>query len=109
MTVAVCKVTGQDLTEVSETLAEAFFTDPVFSWWIPEDHRRKEILPAFFGVMGEVTLPGEEVYRSTDGVGAAMWMPPGGQPTEEEMAELAPRLGDTTADARLPRSQQRTQ
>ena len=32
VTVAVCKVTGQDLTEVSETLAEAFFADPIFSW-----------------------------------------------------------------------------
>lgn len=98
MTVAVCAATDRDLTEVSETLAEAFFADPVFSWWIPEGHRRKEILPAFFGIMGEFTLPGEEVYRSTDGVGAALWIPPGGQPTEEEMAELAPRLGDATAE-----------
>ncbi|HKR49988.1 MAG TPA: hypothetical protein VJT72_10480 [Pseudonocardiaceae bacterium] len=67
MTVAVCAATGRDLTEVSETRAEAFFADPVSSWWIPEGHRRKEILPAFFGIMGEVTLPGEEVYRSTEG------------------------------------------
>ncbi len=98
MTVAICAATGQDLTEVSETLAEAFFADPFSLWWMPEDHRRKKILQAFFGVMGEAALPGGQVYRSTEGAGAAIWMPPGGQPTEEAMAELAPRLGDATAE-----------
>jgi GNAT superfamily N-acetyltransferase len=38
------------------------------------------------------------VYRSADGVGAAVWTPPGGQPTEEEMAELAPLLAEATAE-----------
>ncbi|MGH9022623.1 MAG: GNAT family N-acetyltransferase [Acidimicrobiia bacterium] len=98
MSISVCKATGVDLAEVSETLAQAFFEDPVISWWIPEDHRRKAILPEFFRVVGETTLPKEELYRSADGAGAAIWMPPGGQPSEEEMSELAPRLGEATAE-----------
>jgi GNAT superfamily N-acetyltransferase len=98
VTISVCRATTRDLPELSVTLAEAFFTDPIFSWWIPEEHRRKEILPDFFRVIGEATLAGEQVYRSADGAGAAVWMPPGGQPTEEETVELAPRLGAATGE-----------
>lgn len=98
MTISVGKATTRDLPELSETLAGAFFTDPIFSWWIPEEHRRKEILPEFFRIIAEVSLPGEEVHRSEEGVGAAVWLPPGGQPTDEEMAELAPALADATGE-----------
>jgi GNAT superfamily N-acetyltransferase len=90
--VQVRKATDQDLQDLSQTLAEAFFTDPVFQWWIPKDDRRKEILPVFFRVIAEATLPGEELYTTEDAVGAAVWMPPGGQFSEDEMADLAPKL-----------------
>lgn len=98
MTVVIRKATGQDIAEVPDILAEAFFTDPFTLWWIPEDHRRTQLLPAFFRVVGESALLGQEVYRSTDGVGVAVGMPPGGQPTEEEMVGLAPRIGDAMAE-----------
>jgi GNAT superfamily N-acetyltransferase len=98
VTISVCKATTRDLPELSETLSEAFFNDPIFSWWIPEDQRRKEILPDFFRVIGEACLAGDEVYRSADGAAAAVWTPPGGQPTEEEMAELAPHLAEATGE-----------
>ena len=98
MTISVCKATTRDLPELSETLAEAFFCDPIFSWWIREEHRRKEVLPEFFRIIGEASLAGEQVYRSADGVAAAVWTPPGAQPTEEEMAELAPQLATATGE-----------
>jgi hypothetical protein len=55
--VPVRKATETDLPSLSQTLAEAFFTDPVFQWWIPDGNRRKQILPNFFGVVAEATLP----------------------------------------------------
>jgi GNAT superfamily N-acetyltransferase len=96
--ISVFKAGGGDVAEVTETLAQAFFTDPIFMWWIPEESRRKEILPAFFQVIIEASLAGEEVYRTAEGVAAAVWTPPGGQPTEEEMAELVPLLAEATAE-----------
>jgi ribosomal protein S18 acetylase RimI-like enzyme len=98
VTISVSKATTGDLPELSETLAQAFFTDPIFSWWIPEDQRRKEILPEFFRIVAEANLAGEAVYRSGDGVAAAVWTPPGGQPSDEEMAELVPPLAAATAE-----------
>ncbi|HEV3362906.1 MAG TPA: GNAT family N-acetyltransferase [Acidimicrobiia bacterium] len=98
VTISVCKATTRDIPELSETLAGAFFTDPLFSWWIPEDHRRKEILPELFRVISEARLAGDEVYRSADGVAAAVWTPPGALPTEEETAELAPLLAEATGE-----------
>lgn len=98
MTVSVCKATIRDLPELSETLAEAFFADPIFSRWIPGDHRRKEVLPDLFRVITEASLAGDEVYRSEEGVAAAVWTPPGAQPTEEQMVELAPLLAEATGE-----------
>jgi len=98
VTISVGKATSRDLPELSQTLAEAFFGDPIFTWWVPEDHRRKEILPDFFRVLAEASLPGNEVYRADDGVGAAVWTPPGMQPTEEETAALVPLLAEATGE-----------
>lgn len=88
--------TETDLPSVSQTLAEAFFTDPVFVWWIPDPDRRKQTLPAFFRVMAEAALPGQELYTTDDAVGAAVWMPPGGQVSEDDMADVGPKLQRAT-------------
>jgi GNAT superfamily N-acetyltransferase len=96
--VSVRKATETDLPTFSQTLAEAFFTDPVFEWWIPDQGRRKQILPAFFGVVAEATLPGEELYTTDEVLGAAVWMPPGGQFSEDDMADLGPKLERATEE-----------
>ncbi len=86
------KACGTDVPEVAQTLAEAFFTDPMFAWWMPSEARRKEILPAFFALAVSAFLTADEVYRDSDGVAAAVWTPPGGRPSEEDMAALAPAM-----------------
>jgi ribosomal protein S18 acetylase RimI-like enzyme len=98
MTISVCKAATPDVPEVAQTLGEAFFADPIFTWWIPEDQRRKEILPELFHIIVDACLAGGQVYRSADGVGASVWTPPGGQPTEEEMTELAPLFAEATGE-----------
>jgi len=92
------KVTDADLPALSGTLAAAFFDDPVFRWWIPEDTRRAEILPPFFRLVAEVNLPHGELYGAAENLAGAVWIPPGKQPTEEEMTELVPRFAHTTGD-----------
>jgi GNAT superfamily N-acetyltransferase len=92
------KATKDDLPDLAQTLAEAFFTDPVFEWWIPDLDRRREILPGFFEVINEATISGDELYVTDDAVGGAVWLPPGGQPSEEDMAALAPLLEQATEE-----------
>jgi GNAT superfamily N-acetyltransferase len=96
--VPVRKATGTDLASLSQTLAEAFFSDPVFQWWIPDGNRREHILPEFFGAVAEATFPAEELYTTDDGVGAAVWLPPGGQLVEDDMVALAPELERATEE-----------
>jgi GNAT superfamily N-acetyltransferase len=92
------KATEKDLPNLAQTLAEAFFTDPLIEWWIPDVDRRRQILPAFFGIITEATLPGDELYTADDAVGGAVWLPPGGQPSEDDMARLAPKLERATEE-----------
>jgi ribosomal protein S18 acetylase RimI-like enzyme len=81
------KIREVDGPEVVETFAQSFFDDPLMRWWISEEARRKEILPNFFGLMVGAFAPAEQIY-SADGVAAALWVPPGTGPTEEENAQL---------------------
>lgn len=83
------KAAAADLPSVVDTLAAAFFTDPVFTWWIPDPDRRRELLPAFFDVAVDVNHPHGELY-TTDGApaAAAVWVPPGAQPAGDEAEEM---------------------
>jgi hypothetical protein len=92
------KATEEDLPNLAQTLAEAFFTDPLTEWLIPDADRRRQILPAFFGVIIEATLPGDELYTTDDAVGGAVWLPPGGQASDDDMADLAPKLERATEE-----------
>lgn len=71
-------------------LADAFYDDPVMTWWIDDD--RAAVLPRFFDVLlRELFLPKGEVYITDDAAGGALWGVPGRWPIEDErQAELAP-------------------
>ena len=76
------KATGQDRAAVVETLTTAFFDDPVMSWWVLDPARRSEILRAFFEIIVDVNHPHDELYTtSTVPAAAAVWVPPGCQPS----------------------------
>ena len=65
-----------DRTRVAAIVAAAFFDDPVTQWLLPDiDRRRELVLPAFELFVGQY-LPHRETYTTTDGAGAAVWLPP---------------------------------
>lgn len=81
------KAGPQDLPGLSQTLAAAFFEDPVFSWWISDEEGRRQILPAFFKTVAEANLPHGETYTDEHGVGGAVWVPPGAGDDDEQLME----------------------
>jgi ribosomal protein S18 acetylase RimI-like enzyme len=88
------KVTSADLPELAETLTGAFFEDPVFTWWIPDAARRREILPQFFHVVAEGNLALDEIYATDDLVSGAIWNPPDAEDDEEAIPALAEVAGE---------------
>jgi GNAT superfamily N-acetyltransferase len=103
-TAAARKATHADLTHVTDTLALAFYDDPVLMWIVEDGSRRKQLLPAFFGAVAASYLAHDETYATDDGVCAAVWAPPGAEDDEdlpaalgESMEECAPRLSEVLA------------
>ncbi|HUA75063.1 MAG TPA: GNAT family N-acetyltransferase [Solirubrobacteraceae bacterium] len=63
---------------MAESLARAFFDDPVFSWVLREDLRRMKILRNGFELfLRRVWLGHGHTYTTASTVGAAVWDPPG--------------------------------
>jgi len=63
----------QDAAMVGEILADAFSADPVGRWISPDPGYPRWCWP----VIVPSLLPHDEVYIAGDGLGAAMWVPPG--------------------------------
>lgn len=86
--------TSADVPALSNVLAEAFFSDPVFMWCYPNRARRRAILPRFFELVVNANLGHGEIY-TTDGVNAgAVWLPPNAADDEE----LATALGEASGE-----------
>lgn len=63
---------------ISQSLADAFFDDPVMSWILADDGSRRRRLAQMFAVlMRGHYLPLGTVWTTTDTAGAALWAPPG--------------------------------
>jgi ribosomal protein S18 acetylase RimI-like enzyme len=58
---------------VAEILADAFNEDPVMTWICPDPEYPKWAWPLALPFF----LPHNEVYVTEDGLGAALWLPPG--------------------------------
>lgn len=70
--------TPADLPALAETLADAFWNDPVMSWILREEPSRARRLARLFGVqLRGHYLPLGTVWTTPDRAGAAMWAPPG--------------------------------
>jgi ribosomal protein S18 acetylase RimI-like enzyme len=99
--VEVVRLERARLGEASDVLARAFHDDPAWTWLIPDDERRRRLLPWLFHIGFEVT---EADVWTTPGLvrGAARWLPPG-QPAMRVAATLRAlvttpfRLGAATA------------
>ncbi|HVT63557.1 MAG TPA: GNAT family N-acetyltransferase [Mycobacteriales bacterium] len=73
------RATAADADLLGDVLADAFADDPVISWLIPPGvDNRGDRLKAFFTAMSRMYLRFDKpCYIAGDGLGAALWGPPG--------------------------------
>jgi len=69
--------TTADVAPLADALAEAFASDPVWRWLVPDDRRWARRAGAVFAYEVEARLAQGHVYTSDDRAGAALWTPPG--------------------------------
>ncbi len=69
-----------DVPILSWVLARAFHDDPVLSWLITDPIERRARLPLLFAAYAEAFLDHEQTYLAGEGLGAALWAPPGADP-----------------------------
>lgn len=76
--------TSGEATRLATALAAAFYDDPLFRWFSPDDRRRGMMLPSFFEVFGEAFATHGEAYTDDDVAGAALWAAPHTDPLSAE-------------------------
>ena len=91
------KATQESLPTVAETLALAFHDDPLVTWCIPDESRRRQIMPSFFAAVAESCLSYDEIYDLEEGLSAAVWVPPGA-PEDEQLGERLGEISEEYAD-----------
>jgi GNAT superfamily N-acetyltransferase len=71
------RMTGAEIGPVARALAEAFYEDPHFRWFVRDDSRRMTSLERGFSTfIRHIWLPQDEGYTHERLIGAALWMPP---------------------------------
>jgi GNAT superfamily N-acetyltransferase len=73
-----------DAKRLAASLALAFYDDPVFRWFSPDDRRREGMLPHFFDVFVEAYLSHGETYTDDAAAGTALWAAPSTDPLSGE-------------------------
>jgi ribosomal protein S18 acetylase RimI-like enzyme len=72
----IVRLERERLGEASDVLARAFHDDPAWVWLIPDEERRRRLLPWLFRVGFDVTAA--DVWATEGAVlGASRWVPPG--------------------------------
>jgi GNAT superfamily N-acetyltransferase len=70
--------TVEDVPRLRAVMAEAFFEDPVITWLMPEETKRRARLRRFFGIeLRHMALARGRVWTTSDLTGAALSTPPG--------------------------------
>jgi len=90
--------------QAGHVLARAFFDDPMMVYILPDDARRRALLPSFLRAGVTICHNHGEVYTTPGGVlGNACWLPPGStEVSEERLAEaggleVLDRMGEEAA------------
>ncbi len=87
-----------DLVAIGDILGAALHDDPVMTWMVPDDARRRVVLPAMMRLLAGRFQPHGENHVNDTGTGAAVWAPPRVTFThaddERFEAELLPLAGD---------------
>jgi ribosomal protein S18 acetylase RimI-like enzyme len=91
VTPAIRRATKQDIPGMAETMARAFFDDPVVNWVFRDDRTRAKYARRYFGGRARILIRQNEIF-TVDGVqAAAMWARPNEwhDPPLQSLKELA--------------------
>lgn len=96
------EASAAELPAAADTLARAFYADPVWSWAFADPERRLEQIRAVWGLVAEAALSYGSAWLTGDCAAVALWIPPGKPellPEDEERLEglLTELLGDGAA------------
>lgn len=69
-----------DAEALADVLAEAFADDALTRWIVPDDERRRRVLPAFFRVFVDLSLAHGSVFTTEQRDGVLLALPPGATP-----------------------------
>jgi GNAT superfamily N-acetyltransferase len=94
--------TRAEIPTAVETLARAFYADPVWSWAFPDPGRRLAQHRAVWGLVAEAALDYGSAWLTGESAAVALWIPPGKpelRPEDEARLEgmLSELLGDGAA------------
>jgi len=98
--------TSIDLPKLADTLAQAFMDDPVLSWTLRQDNRRKWALRRYFTFLLGNAVEEGEVMVTKNFEACAVWFPPGKgfiDASSEVMKTLQPELLRWSRKDRLDR------
>ena len=88
----VARIAGQaEIEHAIATLVLAFATDPVARWMYDDPHQYLQHIPRLFRALGTRSFEAGAAQRTNDGIGVAIWLPPGvhgdDEPLEAVIAE----------------------
>jgi GNAT superfamily N-acetyltransferase len=92
----------EDVDGIAQTLAEAFFSDPVWGWAFADPKQRKIQHEAWFRILIRSAIPHQGVWTTPAHEAASVWVPAGcPELTAPEQAQLESMLEEMLG----PRSQ----
>jgi GNAT superfamily N-acetyltransferase len=88
-------VTPERADAAVQILVDSFYTDPLWSWAMPDDDRRRDQHRAVWGLFVEAAIPHSSVWLTRNGAATALWIPPGAaEMTDEQAEQFEPMLVD---------------
>src|SRR5215470_8247658 len=73
----VATIRDTEVDHAIATLVLAFATDPVARWMYDDPHQYLLHIPRLFRALGKNSFEGGAAQRTDDGLGVALWLPPG--------------------------------
>jgi GNAT superfamily N-acetyltransferase len=95
MTLPIQIATTSDEALAIDALVLAFSSDPAARWAWPDPHAYLQHFPRFAKTFGGEAFRHASAYRIAGYAGAALWLPPGVEPDEDELMGL---LQDTAPE-----------
>jgi ribosomal protein S18 acetylase RimI-like enzyme len=83
---AVASIAGEsEVDQAIATLVVAFGTDPVARWMYTDPLEYSKHIPRLFHALGTSSFEAGAALRTCDGLGAALWLPPGVYSDDQEL------------------------